>query len=169
MNYYKYDEEKLEEIKSINEKITKDQQEIFDILLRISQSFSDDKYSKEKRNELFNQVDILKQNIKEYTEKIKEIKSRKDNDIIKSDKEKQDLIENKKIVDIDKTEKKNMEFIDTAQKLEDTLKESKRIDEDVVISKRKKARTQLVVVEDDNSMAGKVKQLFNKLRRIIKK
>lgn len=169
MNYYKYDEEKLEEIKSINEKITKDQQEIFDILLRISQSFSDDKYSKEKRNELFNQVDLLKQNIKEYTEQIKEIKSRQDNNIIKSDKEKQDLIENKKIVDVDKTEKKNMEFIDAAQKLEDTLKESKINDEDVVISKRKKARTQLVVVEDDNSMAGKVKQLFNKLRRIIKK
>lgn len=179
MDYYKYDKEKLEEIKSVNEKISKDQQQIFDILLKISQSFSDENFSKEKRNELFSKVDILKQNIKDYNEKLKEIKSE---EYVSNKKE---SIKDKSLVEtaeqVEKLEKKNDEFVDTAQKLEDTLKENeivkeekkeiKKIEEkeNLTFSKRKKARTQLVVIEDDDSLSGKIKEFFKKLKFIMKK
>lgn len=180
MSYYKYDKKKLDEIKKIDEKISKKQQQIFDILLKVSQSFSDENFSKEKRNELFAKVDTLKNDIKEYNEQIKEIKQGKIEEIIETE------VEDEKIKQveesIEKTENKNEEFVKVAQKLEDTLKENeikkeydeKKINnsiknEETFFSKRKKARTQLVVVEDDDSLSGKIKEFFNKLRTIIKK
>ena len=60
MSVYKSDDIKEKKIKELNEKISKEQQQIFDILLKISQSFSDENFTKEKRNKLFSKVDALK-------------------------------------------------------------------------------------------------------------
>lgn len=171
MSYYKYDKKTLEKIREINDKISKDQQQIFDILLKISQSFADESFSKEKRNELFNQVDILKQNIKDYNEKLKEIKLKKSDESKKADLENENTVDEVESVEFEQTENKNDEFVDTVEKLEDTLKETenKTEKEEITFSKRKKARTQLVVVEDDESLSGKIKDFFSRLRRMIKK
>ena len=177
MSVYKSDDIKEKKIKELNEKISKEQQQIFDILLKISQSFSDENFTKEKRNKLFSKVDTLKENIKEYNEKLKEVKLSRVSKLEQEEEEKQ----NKTLEDENVKEEviKNEEFVDTAQKLEEFLKETKTNIEktefkevenkdEYTVSKRKRARTQLVVVEDDDSLSGKIKEFFNKLRNIIK-
>lgn len=181
MDYYRYDKEKLEKINELNKKISKDQQQIFDILLKISQSFSDENFSKEERNQMFSKVDVLKQSMKDYNEKLKEIKSEEYVSNKKESIKDNSLVET--VEQVEKLEKKNHEFVNTAQKLEDTLKESEIVKEDkkedkiiekkenekFPSSKRKKARTQLVVIEDDDSLSGKIKEFFKKLKFIMKK
>ena len=71
--YYKYDKDKSEKIKEINSKITEAQKQIFDTLLKISKSFSDESITKKERNESFKEVDILRIKIKEYNNELKEI------------------------------------------------------------------------------------------------
>lgn len=176
MSVYKSDDIKEKKIKELNEKISKEQQQIFDILLKISQSFSDEKFTKEKRDKLFSKVDVLKENIKQYNEKLKEVKLSRSSELEKEEEKQKELLKNSYI----KEEViKNDEFVDTAQKLEEFLKETKTNIEktefkvvenkdEYTVSKRKRARTQLVVVEDDDSLSGKIKEFFNKLRNIIK-
>lgn len=184
--YYKYDKDKSEKIKEINSKITEAQKQIFDTLLKISKSFSDESITKKERNESFKEVDILRIKIKEYNNELKEI-SVIDN--INADKnfENSDNKKSKEVVKV----KNNEEIENTINELEDTLKEfdknkrkgdtisidtlnkNNEVDEKVVqfpqTFSRKKARTQLVVVEEDDGLSRKIKGFFKKLKSMINK
>lgn len=162
--HYRYDEKKTRKIKELNSKISEEQKQIFDILLKISKSFSDDSITKEERNELFSQVDTLKSKIKEYNKELKEIISREDRDI----KEELKDINN----DSNKEEIINEEIEHTITELEGNLKElNKDIGDSISnlnASKRKKVRTQLVVVEENDRLSSKIKGFFAKLKLMIK-
>lgn len=176
--YYKYDKEKSDKIKEINKNITETQKQIFDTLLKISKSFSDEKITKKERNESFKEVDNLKNKIKEYNKELKKI-SVIDN--INDDKLLKDFNNGKEDKENEKN-KVNEEIESTITELEDTLKqldknknvskvkyENTGITEDTKTSGRKKARTQLVVVEEDDSLSGKIKGFFTKLKSMINK
>lgn len=164
--YYKYDDKKSKKIKELNSKISKEQKQIFDILLKISKSFSDEKITKKERNELFSKVDVLKNNIKEYNKELKEIISSENSDIEEKNNT-QDNINKDEIINED-----NEEIEQTITELEDNLKELNKDIGDSILTinacKRKKARTQLVVVEDDDSLSSKIKGFFAKLKSMIK-
>lgn len=158
--YYKFNDKKIKEIRELNKKISAEQKLIFDALLKISKSFSDDKVSKKERDELFSKVDISKNKIKEYNKILKEITLKKEEDIEKEP-EKEEIKEDKVAI-------KNEEIEDTIDKLEGSLKELNEKDKsDNNTSKRKKARTQLVVIEDEG-ISGKIKGFFKKLRSMLK-
>lgn len=163
--YYKFDDKKSKKVKELNSKISEKQKQIFDILLKISKSFSDDNITKKERKELFDQVDILKSKIKEYNKELKEITSSEDSDI-EEENNIQDNINKDEIINED-----NEEIEQTITELEDNLKElNKDIGDSISTinaSKRKKARTQLVVVEDEG-VSSKIKGFFAKLKSIIK-
>ncbi len=164
--YYKFDDKKIQEIKELNKKISEEQKLIFNALLEISKSFSDDSITREERNKLFDKVDILKSNIKEYNKNLKDIIAKED----KNEDKKLNIAENNSNEE-DVVNNDNEEIEQTITKLEDNLKElNKEIEDDTSsenISRRKKARNQLIVVEDER-LSSKIKGFFAKLKSMIK-
>ncbi len=62
-------------ITEINKEIDKKQKRIFSVLLKITQGIKDGTLSKEKEEELFNEISILKTQIKDNSNRIKEVKN----------------------------------------------------------------------------------------------
>lgn len=176
-NYY--DKEKLKQIGQMNEKITKEQKKIFDILLQISKTFSDEGVTKKQRDNLFSQVDELKNNVKKLQNELKMISEQQANipkedvENEKSEKQKEDKVEQieNTIEELEHSlkELENSENCKENTKQEDVAYEHIDLPNEELLytSKRKKARTQLVVV-DENSLPNKIKGLFQKLRGFMK-
>lgn len=197
MNYNKKDDKVIEVITDLNKKIKEDQKEVFQILLHISQTFADESVSKSKRDELFSKVDLLKEKIKENTEKLKKIKedetfafslisdeddktenenSIKDDDIkevvedtsISSDEIFNTIDELSK--DLKEIEKRNIKL-----EIGDISLESKEKEDEVsnITTRRKSARRanmQLIAVDDKtNGFNDKIKGLFSKLKIMLSK
>lgn len=197
MNYNKKDDKVIEVITDLNKKIKEAQKEVFQILLHISQTFADESVSKSKRDELFSKVDLLKEKIKENTEKLKKIKedetfafslisdeddktenenSIKDDDIkevvddtsISSDEIFNTIDELSK--DLKEIEKRNIKL-----EIGDISLESKEKEDEVsnITTRRKSARRanmQLIAVDDKtNGFNDKIKGLFSKLKIMLSK
>ena len=69
--------ENVNDLKGLKEEIKVYEREILGMLLEVSQSFNDEKYSKEKREELFSKIDNLRDKVKDIAKIIEEIENRK--------------------------------------------------------------------------------------------
>lgn len=197
MNYNKKDDKVIEVITDLNKKIKEDQKEVFKILLQISQTFADESVSKSKRDELFSKVDLLKEKIKENTEKLKKIKEdetfafslisdeddKTENENSIKDDDIKDVVEDISISSdeifntIDELSKDLKEIEKRNIKLEigDISLESKKKEDEVsnITTRRKSARRanmQLIAVDDKtNGFNDKIKGLFSKLKMMLSK
>lgn len=73
MNIFELDEKTRGYINEINKDINNKQKKIFEILLKINESIKSGKDSKEKRDEMFKDIEMLKNQIKENTLRINEV------------------------------------------------------------------------------------------------
>ncbi len=69
--------ENVNDLKGLKEEIKVYEREILGMLLEVSQSFSDEKYPKEKREELFSKIDNLRDKVKDIAKIIEEVENRK--------------------------------------------------------------------------------------------
>lgn len=69
------DPRQIEKIEQCKSEIKKKQGQIFDMLLKVSKSFSDETVTKYQRNDLFSRVDELRKEIKQYNIKVKALEN----------------------------------------------------------------------------------------------
>lgn len=69
--------ENVNDLKGLKEEVKVYEREILGMLLEVSQSFSDENYPKEKREELFSKIDNLRDKVKDIAKIIEEIENRK--------------------------------------------------------------------------------------------
>ena len=69
--------ENVNDLKGLKEEIKVYEREVLSMLLEVSQSFSDENYPKEKREELFSKIDSLREKVKDIAKIIEEVENRK--------------------------------------------------------------------------------------------
>ena len=118
--------ENVNDLKGLKEEIKVYEREILGMLLEVSQSFNDEKYSKEKREELFSKIDNLRDKVKDIAKIIEEIENRKydfayENIEVKDNKfklEKEEIIEENEINEEEKVVEETLE-----ENVEDIIEE----------------------------------------------
>lgn len=69
--------ENVNDLKRLKEEVKVYEREVLSMLLEVSQSFSDENYPKEKREELFSKIDSLREKVKDIAKIIEEVENRK--------------------------------------------------------------------------------------------
>ena len=69
--------ENVNDLKGLKEEVKVYEREVLSMLLEVSQSFSDENYPKEKREELFSKIDSLREKVKDIAKIIEEVENRK--------------------------------------------------------------------------------------------
>ena len=69
--------ENVNDLKRLKEEVKVYEREVLSMLLEVSQSFSDENYPKEKREELFTKIDSLREKVKDIAKIIEEVENRK--------------------------------------------------------------------------------------------
>lgn len=117
--------ENVNDLKGLKEEIKVYEREILGMLLEVSQSFNDEKYSKEKREELFSKIDNLRDKVKDIAKIIEEIENRKYDFAYENIEIKEDGFKLEKVDELEKEEIIEENEINEEEKVvEETLEEN---------------------------------------------
>lgn len=116
--------ENVNDLKGLKEEIKVYEREILGMLLEVSQSFNDEKYSKEKREELFSKIDNLRDKVKDIAKIIEEIENRKYDFAYENIEIKEDRFKLEKVEELEKEEIKEDDINEEEKIVEESLKEN---------------------------------------------
>lgn len=117
--------ENVNDLKGLKEEIKVYEREILGMLLEVSQSFSDENYPKEKREELFSKIDNLRDKVKDIVKIIEEVENRKYDFAYENIEIKEDGFKLEKVDELEKEEIIEENEINEEEKVvEETLEEN---------------------------------------------
>lgn len=116
--------ENVNDLKGLKEEIKVYEREILGMLLEVSQSFSDEKYPKEKREELFSKIDNLRDKVKDIARIIEEVENRKYDFAYENIEIKEDRFKLEKVEELEKEEIKEDDINEEEKIVEESLKEN---------------------------------------------
>ena len=111
--------ENVNDLKGLKEEIKVYEREILGMLLEVSQSFSDEKYPKEKREELFSKIDILRDKVKDIARIIEEVENRKYDFAYENIEIKEDRFKLEKVEELEKEEIKEEKIVEESPEVND--------------------------------------------------
>lgn len=116
--------ENVNDLKGLKEEIKVYEREILGMLLEVSQSFSDEKYPKEKREELFSKIDNLRDKVKDIARIIEEVENRKYDFAYENIEIKEDRFKLEKVEELEKEEIIEDDINEEEKIVEESLEEN---------------------------------------------